>query len=55
MFFQGHVQLIGNLASKICSACTVTGQRMEKIASLVIEQIDFFWHERFLGHSLSEI
>ena len=36
-FFQGNVQLKGNLAGKVCSTYTVT---CEKIVGLVIEQID---------------
>ena len=40
MFCQGDVKLKENLACKVCSTYTVTLQRMEKIAGLVVEQID---------------
>ena len=39
-FVKDIVQLKENLTGKVCSTCIVICQRMEKIAGLVIEQID---------------
>ena len=39
-FVKEMFKLKGNLAIKVCSTYTVTCQRTEKIAGLVVEQID---------------